>query len=222
MIPNTIRRCALALFALASLALFTATPVFAGTPLICHPYAIGSAKTLPGTDGDWKGVNPAYDRTHLVRDTLALLTPETPVIVRMETLRRAAIYATAGMRGWGTKEGYTAEDRANVAALLEKLRARTLDATATASLRALAIFDVGFFSETLRHTNVDAALDGYSLLVKACELRGADPEMEFALALASSWPIRRSEQTDHLARARAAAQPGSLLAANLASHFGKS
>ena len=75
-------------------ALAATTSLRAGTPLICHPYTIGAAKSLPGSDGDWKGVNPSYDRTHLVRDTLALLTPETPVIVRMETLRRAAIYAT--------------------------------------------------------------------------------------------------------------------------------
>ena len=206
---------------LATLVLIPAG-LFAGTPLICHPYAIGSARSLPGSDGDWKGVNPAYDRTHLVRDTLALLTPETPVIVRMETMRRAAIYATAGMRGWSTKEGFNAEDRAHVAAILEQLRARTQNASAPARDRALALFDVGFFSETLRHTGVDPALDGYRLLVKARELRGADPEMDFALALASSWPNRRTEHTGHLAQARALAKPGSLLAVNLDSHFGKS
>ncbi len=218
-IPATRRLIALVL---AFVTLFAPTNAFAGTPLICHPYAIGTAKSLPGSDGDWKGVNPTYDRAHLVRDTLALLTPETPVIVRMETLRRAAIYATAGLRGWGTKQGVSAEDRAHVAALLEKLRARTTDATGPIPARALAIFDVGFFSETLRHTNIDSALDGYSLIAKARELRGPDPEMDFALALASSWPNRRSEHADHLARARALAKPGTLLALNLASHFTRS
>lgn len=189
----------------------------AGTPLICHPYAIGAAKSLPGSEGDWKGVNPAYDRTHLVRDTLALLTPETPVIVRMETLRRAALYATAGMRGWSTKDGFSAEDRANTSAILEQLRARSEKATGAG--RALAWFDYGFFVETLRHTRVDEGVDGYALLVKARELRGPDAEMEFALALASSWPNRRAEHTEHLAQARSGAKPGSLLAANLATHF---
>ncbi len=94
------------------LTLVAPVPLQAGTPLICHPYAIGNAKSLPGSDGDWKGVNPSYDRANLVRGTLALLTPETPLIVRMETLRRAAIYATAGMRGWSTQAGFNAEDRA--------------------------------------------------------------------------------------------------------------
>ena len=80
------------------------------------------------------------------------------------------------------------------------------------------MFDVGFFTETLRHTGVDKSLNGYDVLVKALELRGPDPEMEFALALASSWPKQKQHQ-EHLARARAGAKPGSLLASNLASHF---
>lgn len=215
-------RLVTALRAFFTIALFTTASAFAGTPLICHPYAIGTAKSLPGSDGGWKGVNPSYDRTHLVKDTLALLTPETPVIVRMETLRRAAIYATAGLRGWDSKTGYTAEDRAHVAALLEELRARTTDAAAPANLRALALFDVGFFSETLRHAGVDPSLDGYALITKARELRGPDAEMDFALALASSWPNRRTEHTTHLANARAASKADTILATNLASHFGKS
>ena len=205
-----------ALAAIALVVMFTPATVRAGTPLICFPYNIGAAKSLPGSDGDWKGVNPSYDRTNLVRDTLALLTPQTPVIVRMETLRRAAIYATAGMRGWTEKAGFNAEDRANVGTLLEKLRERTQDATGAA--RALALFDVGFFTETLRQTGIDKSLNGYDVLKKALELRGPDPDMEFALALASSWP-KRPERDQHLERARAGAKPGSLLAANLASHF---
>ena len=202
--------CALGFIALSS------SVVHAGTPLICHPYTIGTAKSLPGSDGDWKGVNPNYDRANLVRDTLALLTPETPVIVRMETLRRAAIYATAGMRGWSEKSGFNAEDRANTSSLLEKLNERTKAATGPAL--ALALFDVGFFTETLRQTGVDKSLNGYDILRKARELRGPDPDMEFALALATSWP-KRNERDEHLARARAGAKVGSLLASNLASHF---
>lgn len=214
--PLFTRRAAFAFLTCTLVGLFTPTIVRAGTPLICHPYNIGAAQSLPGSDGDWKGVNPRYDRSHLVRDTLALLTPETPVIVRMETLRRAAIYATAGMRGWSEKTGFNTEDRANTSALLEKLRERVQVATGPA--RALALFDVGFFTETLRQTGIDKSLDGYALLLKARELRGPDADMEFALALASAWP-QRQEQAVHLARARAGAKTGSLLANNLASHF---
>lgn len=211
--PRSVR----AWLALGTIALLLPLSVHAGTPLICHPYEIGAAQSLPGTDGDWKGINPNYDRTHLVRDTLAILKADTPVIVRMETLRRAAIYATAGLRGWGTKDGIKAEDRANATQLMEKLKARLDQATGPA--RALALFDLGFYTETLRHTGVDESLHGYDLIVQAIQLRGSDGAMEFALALASSWPKHRAEQTEHLARARALASKDSLLASNLASHF---
>jgi hypothetical protein len=190
----------------------------AGPPLICHPYAIGDAKSLPGEGKHWLGVSKTYDRNNLVADTLALLTPKTPVLVRMETLRRAAIYATSEMRGWG-KNAYTDEDRKLSAAVLTALRDRIK--TAPVDQRALALFDAGFYAETLRQTNMDPGVDGYSLLTEAVKLRGSDPEMEFALALASVSP-KRKEHSEHLARARAAAKEGTLLANNLATHFSKS
>jgi hypothetical protein len=85
----------------------------------------------------------------------------------------------------------------------------------------LALFDAGFFVETLRHARMDLGVDGYKLLARAAELRGPEPEVEFALALASSWPKRKEHDT-HLSRARTGAKPSSLLAANLATHFSKS
>jgi hypothetical protein len=67
----------------------------AGPPLLCHPFDIGTARSQPwdGARG-WAEGNPDYDVKNLVRDTEGLLTPSTPVIVRMETLRRAALYAS--------------------------------------------------------------------------------------------------------------------------------
>jgi hypothetical protein len=186
----------------------------AGTPLICHPYNIGEAKSLPA--GDWKGVDPSYDRSHLVDDTLALLVPETPVLVRMETLRRAALYATGNLRGW-RGESYTTDDRQIANRLLGKLRDRTQQATD--STRAIALFDLGFFSETLRRTNVDPTLDGYAFLIKAAELRPGDADIQFALAVASAYPDRNSVHAAHLKQARAGAKSDTLLAANLRSHF---
>src|SRR2546427_7269413 len=67
--------------------------VFAGPPLLCFPFDIGQARSLPMGQANWRTIDPGYDVTHLVDDTLALLGPDTPVIVRMETLRRATIYA---------------------------------------------------------------------------------------------------------------------------------
>jgi hypothetical protein len=205
---------------LFALALVLPSLAFAGPPLICHPYEIGSAKSLPG--GNWgHGVSGSYDRKNLVDDTLELLTPAMPVIVRMETLRRAVIYATANLRGW-EKNGYTAQDRELAAGLLEKLRSRSTNASDTT--RALALFDLGFYAETLKQAGIDPAIDGYALIAKAAELRGGgvDPELEFALALASSSRVQRSRQLDHLAKARAGAEKNPLLVTNLASHFGKS
>ncbi len=213
---KTLRR-ALALFAVTTFAVLVPTRVFAGPPLICHPYDIADAKTLPGGT-DRFNMSASYDRTHLVADTLALLKSDTPVLVRMETLRRAAIYATGNLRTWNGQK-YTNVDKELGAALIAKLQERTN--TSDATVRAHALFDLGFFSESVRQTGLDPALDGYALLVKSAETLKNNPDVEFALALASVSP-KRAEHTDHLARARALAQPGSPVAVNLASHFGKS
>ena len=76
-------------------ALFAARPALAGPPLVCFPFDIGAARSLPMGSGGWRAIDPGYNIGNLVNDTVALLTPETPVIVRMETLRRATIYASS-------------------------------------------------------------------------------------------------------------------------------
>src|SRR4051812_23108515 len=86
------RKIQTAMAALA--AIIVATPAFAGPPLLCHPFDIGSARSLPWTQS-WSQGQPDYKVDHLIADTESLLTPSTPVLVRMETLRRAAIYASA-------------------------------------------------------------------------------------------------------------------------------
>src|SRR5437763_7677522 len=76
----------------AALMLLT-RPVLAGPPLLCFPFEIGAAKSLPMGHGSWKDTDPKYDISHLVADTLTLLGPDAPVMVRMETIRRATLYA---------------------------------------------------------------------------------------------------------------------------------
>src|SRR5512147_2629597 len=77
-------------------AVAAASPALAGPPLLCHPYDIAGARSLPWQDGAASWEASRSD------DTLALLAPATPVVVRMETLRRAAIYSArdpqAGVR----------------------------------------------------------------------------------------------------------------------------
>jgi len=189
---------------------------YAGTPLICHPYDIGNARSLPG--GTAKGTDPRYDRSQLTTDTLALLTPDTPVLVRMETLRRAAIYATGNLRKW-QGASYTSSDRIAAQSLVDALRARTVSVSEADA--DLALFDLGFFAETLRQTELDPALNGYALLLKVAERRPQDADIQFALALASVYPDRKPDHGAHLKLARAGAVPGSLLAANLQTHFNR-
>src|SRR5437867_13087151 len=83
-------------FAIAMVAtsLLLATVAKAGPPLICHAIEIGNAKSLPWTSHNWNlSGGETYDTKNLVRDTLDILGPNIPVLVRMETLRRATLYA---------------------------------------------------------------------------------------------------------------------------------
>jgi len=138
-----------------------------------------------------------------------LLTPDALVLVRMETLRRAAIYAERDSRA--------AQE------LLSKLQARA-DA---AKSDALALFDLGYFAEAYRQTGMMrnssppagvSKINGYELVQRALALRNSDAQMEFAAALVASAVGRREAITGHLAQAAANADDGSLLAKNLMSH----
>jgi len=57
---------------------------------------LDDTKSLPWTAStnpkDWNTRKADYDTRRLADDTLALLSDQTPVIARMETLRRAALY----------------------------------------------------------------------------------------------------------------------------------
>src|SRR5262245_19200448 len=80
-------------FVVALASLLVTAPVFAGPVLLCFPFDIGTARSLPIGGGDWHAIDTRYDIARLTDDTLALLTPDTPIVVRMETLRRATLYA---------------------------------------------------------------------------------------------------------------------------------
>lgn len=212
-------------FALALLVavLCLATVAQAGPPLICHTIEIGQAKSLPWISHSWNlsgGEN--YDTKNLVRDTLEILGPDTPVLVRMETLRRATLYART--------------DRFAAKELLARLHARATSAESSGHPDAFAWFDVGYLAETYKQwigqrgmrvnedeQNPAAGVDGYALVKKALALRGPsqngdDPQMEFAAALITlSGP--REEHRQHAQKALAGAKTDLLLAQNLASHF---
>lgn len=196
--------------------------VKAGPPLICHPFHIGDARSLPWAGGDarsganWRGVKSDYDLSRLVEDTLALLTPEAPVIVRMETLRRATVYAVWAMRDRAV--GLSVKDDKVARALLARLEARAREAEAKGKPDALASFDAGYLAECYKQSGLDTGTNGYGSVLKAIGLRGGDAEMELAAALISMQG-RQKETAAHAERAWAGAKTDSLLAINLASHF---
>jgi hypothetical protein len=187
------------------------TPAFAGPPLICHRIDIGDAKSLPWTGTAWNlSGNENYDTRNLTQDTLAILDSGAPVIVRMETLRRATLYARKDPRA--AKE------------LLTRLYRRTTSAEAAGHTDALAWFDAGYLAEAYRQwfydePNPAAGIDGYPFVVKALAARGySDPEMEFAAALMTLNGPKQAH-SEHAQRAIAGAKNDALLARNLSSHF---
>ena len=114
-----------------------ATAVLAGLPLICERLEIGNSKSLPWKNVNaWNGADPAYSLASLTTDTLAILTPAAPLPLRMETLRRAAIYA--------------ATDAAVIESLTARLLARVADTSLTANPKPTQWFDAGYFVEALR------------------------------------------------------------------------
>lgn len=154
------------LFALLSMA------AQAGPPLICRPYNIGSAPSLPwgsNADAGWDNPDPGYDTHKLSADTLALLSPRTPVLVHKETIRRAAIYG--------------AKDQAALTALVASLRQRATDQS-----NALAVFDYGYMLATMKQLewrykyDLTGGVNGAILVNKAIAMNH-DPEMQSAVPL---------------------------------------
>src|SRR5712692_5104962 len=217
---NQIRSSRFAI-ALAAAVLCFASVAQAGPPLICHTIEIGQATSLPWISHNWNlsgGEN--YDTKYLVRDTLEILAPSTPVLVRMETLRRATLYAR--------KDPIAAKE------LLARLHARATAAESSGHSDALAWFDVGYLAETYKQwlgqnlphmtdgmrmdPNPAAGVDGYAMVKKALALRGDDPQMEFAAALITlSGP--EAEHHEHAQKAIVGAKTDPLLAQNLTTHF---
>lgn len=178
--------------------LLVAGGVRAGPPAICWPVEIGDAKSLPwGEDAFEK--DGAYEARRVVKDTLALLDDKAPVLVRMETLRRATIYLD--------------DTQAGRDALLRALMARVLDAEAAGKPSALAWFDAGYARECYGQLR-EHGVDGYAWVRRAVGIAGGNAQMEYACCLATLMGAR-AEFTGHLAKVEEGAQKDPLLAKNL-------
>lgn len=207
---------------------------YAGPPLICWPFDIGDSKSLPwgapnpwktfkqGDDlgnvvhATWNSVKADYDVSRLVEDVTALLAPEMPVLVRMETLRRAAVYAR--------------KDERIAAKLQSQLTARALDSESLGAPDRLAWFDAGYFAECYKQAGMmepgakpAAGPHGYKWIARALALGPADAEMHFAAALVTVYDPttkkRYPTHDEHLRKAVQGAAEGSMLGRNVVFHF---
>jgi len=211
---HRVSRTFLGVIALVALA----SPALAGPPLLCHPYDIGSARSLPWDGaGHWARGHADYNVANLVKDTEALLTPSTPVIVRMETLRRAAIYAS--------------QDVKVAAQLYRTMTDRVLTADKTPAAGALAYLDAAYVTEAFREIGMlsqmsefrDRAaavaglvkdVDAYGMVSKALVVRPGDPSLEFAAALIAAG-TKGGAYAQHAEKARAGVKQDPLLAKNI-------
>jgi len=190
---------------------FFATPALAGPPLICHPFEVEGGKLIAwGTGSGWNTPDRSYDIKKLVADTNAVLTPDSPILTRMENMRRATIYAM--------RDPVLAQE------LLKTVMSRALATTSDSR----AWFDAGYLIESYKQavhlrqdrkpelrawTAVDETIrvDGYNWVKKAMAMTAPSAEMEFAASLMTQGSLASA----HRARAIAAAPKNSLLAKNL-------
>jgi hypothetical protein len=193
------------------LALFLfAGSALAGPPLICHSFDIGDAKSIPWASHDWNLTGSEnYNTKNLAADTIAILDSDTIVLVHMETLRRATLYAR--------KDPVAAKE------LVTKMVVRA-DSSANSPAAAMASFDLGYLAECYKQwmgkdePNPAQGLNGYALVKKAMQLRGNDPQMDFAAALITlNGPA--SEHQDYAQETIAGAKTDALLSRNLFNHF---
>ena len=110
----------------------------AGPPLLCHPFDAGSSPVLSWGRGEgWNLMDRTYDVQRLTADTLRLLSPDAPILARMENLRRATIYASQNEKA----------ARDLLAAVLGRVT------TSAGPENRLALFDAGYLIEAYRQAS---------------------------------------------------------------------
>lgn len=184
-------------------------------PLVKWALEIGDAKSLPwGAPLAWNAPAAGYDLQQVSTDTLAMLAPDTKVLPRMETLRRAIVYSQ--------------KDPRIAYQLLAALNGRVRDADSAGKPDALAWFDLGYAFEASRQAawlkkEFLGDLNGYSLVLKTIRVMGdADPralDMQFAAGLILLEPKGQHPFYPHFKTVVRGATEGSLLEKNLLRHL---
>jgi hypothetical protein len=167
-------------------------PALLGPPAICQPFAIGDAPSLPWRSGAF-GIDPDYDLDRLVRQTRRLLDAEADAMVRMETVRRAVVYAS-GVGDFDRDDRPSLERRRTIVAeLVSMLRERALAPHLAAKSAGEAetappLFDLGFALAGLRQLEGVGGLaridsSGEAELLRAVAWHGADGAMHLGVSL---------------------------------------
>ncbi len=184
-------------------------------PLVKWALEIGDAKSLPwGDPHSWNSGAQHYDIERVSADAQALLAPETPVLARMETLRRAVVYSE--------------KDSRLAYQLLAALGSRVREADDSAKPDAMALFDLGYFFEACRQASwlkkeYLGDLNGYSLVMKAIRMAGNGApgalEMQFAAGLILLEPKGQHPYYPHFKTVVREVSKGTLLEKNLLIHL---
>lgn len=196
--------------AIVALWMFTAPVAVAGPPLLCHSIDIGGALSLPFGTNSWKDRSEQVTASEILAATLRILNSDSPVLLRMETLRRATIYA--------------ADDATLAGNLLVHLLENVVENGTEGRRAALAQFDLGYLLCTYQQQSSSlpqlARTSGYVWVQKAARALPEESAVQFACALITCYP-RQTVFAGHLQAALRGASNDRLLADNLVAHFGQ-
>jgi hypothetical protein len=181
-----------------------------GPPLICFQYDIGSARSLPWSEGnDSFGVDPKYSCEQLVPDTLAVLDSSKDVLVHMETIRRATIYASRqGEKPTKTRD--TGMSDRLVIAMLD----RALKTIAREPQSSLAWLDAGYAIGGAVHMGSQQGASFLEYFEKARAAAPSDLGLAFAACAAYLDSPKNEIWERHFRETLAGAPEGSLLRKN--------
>jgi len=184
-------------------------------PLVKWALVIGETKSLPWKDAAvWDATMPGYDAGRAAAETLEILSPGTPVLARMETMRRAIVYSRV--------------DPGVAYQILAALDRRVQEAQVSGKADALAIFDLGYFFEACRQaawlkTEWLGDRNGYALVIQASQFLGASfperLEIQFAAGLILLEPKGQHPYYPHFKTVVKEAKEGTLLEKNLVTHL---
>lgn len=196
-----------------------------GPPAVCQPFAIGEAPSLPWREGAF-GIDPDYPQEKLIPEVRKLLDQQDDALVRMETLRRAVIYAVGVGKYSGKTSPSAALRKTHTQALVLMLQQRALavhlgaePASATQAMPPL--FDLGYALSALRQLDGVSKVptgfgDGEAELRKSAGWSQASAAMHLGAGL-GLWLSKDSDLRDQhfLQAAQDASQQSSAFQENL-------